>query len=88
MKTEIRHHHHTLPLAAAIALSLVYTIGTLLALFLPHVAANLGSSWLGSGLHSGTVDLMSWLKGVANTFVLTYIIVALTQHVNSFLHRK
>jgi hypothetical protein len=88
MKTEIRHHHHTLPLAAAIALSLVYILGLLLAKFLPQVAANLGSSWLGSGLTSGEFTLVSALKGVANTFVLTYLIVALTQHVNAFLHRK
>jgi hypothetical protein len=88
MKTEIRHHHHTLPLAASIALALVYTLGLLLAKFLPHVAANLGASWLGSGLTSGEFTLIGWLKGVVNTFVLTYLIVALTQHVNAFLHRK
>jgi hypothetical protein len=88
MKTEIRHHHNTLPLAAAISLGAVYTLGLLLAKFLPHVAANLGSSWLGSGLPSGEFSLMSWLKGVANTFVLTYLVVALTQHVNAYFHKK
>jgi hypothetical protein len=88
MKTEIKHHHHSLPLAAAIALALVYTLGLVLAKFLPQVAANLGSSWLGSGLTSGEFTLIGWLKGVVNTFVLTYLIVALTQHVNAFLHRK
>lgn len=88
MKTEIKHHHHSLPLAAAIALTLVYTLGLLIAKFLPAVASNLGSSWLGSGLTSGEFTLIGWLKGAANTFVLTYLIVALTQYVNAFLHRK
>ena len=88
MKTEIKHNHHSLPLAAAIALSIVYTLGLLLARFLPQLAVNLGSSWLGSGLTSGEFTLVGWFRGLANTFVLTYLILALTQHVNAFLHRK
>ena len=77
---------HSLPLAAGISLAIMYTVGTILYVALPLFAANLSSSWLGS-MHTGTVDVMTFVKGLINTFVLTYIIVALTQYVNDLLHK-
>lgn len=85
MKTDVRH---SLPLAVGISLSIIYTLVVVLHMLLPDVAANLASGWLGAGLHMPEVHIMGWVKGVINTFVLSYVIVALTQFVDAFLHKK
>ena len=80
---------HSLPLAAGISLAVIYSLITVLYLLLPDVAVKLTSHWLGSGMHAmPEVNLMTWVKGAVNTFVLTYVVVALTQYVDAYLNKK